>query len=258
MKNLCIKGASVFAFAFAAQSAFAAPVTITSTATSGPKILSTSVATISPAPIITGTLNVSRVNGRFPSITADGGAMASIGFSKNGITGATSFSAISFSMPVTSMTYEAADQSILGDTLQGGIKIVVEQNPSAIFMGGGELTIKDMRVDHATKTIYATLVGANGVGVRQNVPFWSYTAAIGNTTFPGGNVQTTLTPIRLTTDGLNAWAQSLGLTQDGKRSLMSINSSTTGFGSIVIPVNTAGTATPGTTTPPQDPSCKTP
>jgi hypothetical protein len=257
MKNLCIKGASVFAFAFAAQSAFAAPAVITTTATSGPKILSTSVATISPAPGIQGLLNLGRVNGLPPSITADGGATATVGYSKNKITGVTSISALSFSTPVTSMTYEAADQSILGDTLQGGIKIVIEQKPDGVFIRGGDLTIQDLRVDYATKTIYATLVGANGVGVQRNVPFWSYTAAVGNTTFPGGNIQTILTPIRLTTDGLNAWAQSLGFTQDGKKTITGPNNTATGFGTMTISVNTAGTATPPPP-PPQDPTCKTP
>jgi hypothetical protein len=257
MKNLCIKGASVFAFAFAAQLAFAAPVTITSTATSGPKILSTSVATISVAPYVQGALNFGRVNGRLPSITADGGATATVGQIKNKFTGATLFSALSFSMPVTSMTYEATDQSILGDTLQGGIKIVAEQNPSNFFILGGELTIQDLRVDYATKTIYVTVIGANGVGVQRNVPFWSYTAAIGNTTFPGGNVQTTLTPIRLTTDGLNTWLQSLGFDRTGRTSFNATNNAPTGFGTMTISVNTAGTATPPPP-PPQDPTCKTP
>lgn len=251
MKNLWIKGLSGFALAFVAQAALAVPVVITSTATTGPKIVAPSQAVITPASDLRGMLSTSRTNGRLPTITAFDGATASIGYVTNKVTGLTSFVALAFNAPIASMSYELADQAILGQTAQGSIRIVFEQNPSGIFIRGGELTIKDMRIDHSTKTVYATVIGANGVGTRQNVPFWTYTAATGHTTFPGGNIQTTLNPIRLTNDGLNAWSQSLGLTPDGRNSLTLINNSTTGFGNIAITVNT-------TVTPPEDPACKAP
>lgn len=252
MKNLWIKGLSGFALAFVAQAALAVPVVITSTATTGPKIVAPSQAVITPNSLIFGMFNVTRTSGRLlTTVTAEGGATASIGYVTISISGLTHYRTLSFNAPVTSLTYESSDQIIQGQTLQGSIKITSEQSPSQIFIRGGELTIKDMRIDHSTKTVYATVIGANGVGTRQNVPFWTYTAATGHTTFPGGNIQTTLNPIRLTNDGLNAWVQSLGLTLDGRNAMTSVNNSTTGFGNIAITVNT-------TVTPPEDPACKAP
>ena len=249
MKNLWIKGLSGFALAFVAQASLAVPVVITSTATTGPKIVAPSQAVITPSPTFVQMLNVIKTSGRLPNITATDGASASIGYSFNAVINVTKIIALSFSSPVTTMTYESTTQAILGEALQGGLKFAVEQNPSQVYARGGEVLLKDLRVDHGTKTVYATVVGTNGVGTRQNVPFWTYTEATGDTTFPGGKVETSLKPVRFTADGLNAWAQSLGLTQDGLTVLNIINNSTTGFGNIAITVNT-------TVPPPEDPACK--
>jgi hypothetical protein len=252
MKNLWIKGLSGFALAFVAQAALAVPVVITSTATTGPKILATSQIVVTPTPNVLALFNGARVNGHLISaFTAENGATTSTGYGTVAFSGLTYFRTISFNAPVASMTYESTNLTVLEQTVQGSIKITSEQSPSQIFIRGGELTIKDMRIDHNTKTVYATVIGANGVGTRQNVPFWTYTAATGHTTFPGGNIQTTLNPIRMTNDGLNAWVQSLGLTQDGRNVLTSTNNSTTGFGNIAITVNT-------TVPSPEDPACKAP
>lgn len=258
MKNILVKGLSGFALNFAVQVAFATPVVITSTATTGPKILTTSKAVFEPSPVFRGMLNVYKVvpaSGNLSSIEASDGATASIGYRYNPITRLTAVNSLSFSLPVTSLTYESVGQSIVGNTLQGDIKFLVPQNASNVWARGGDLTIKDMRVDHITKTIYATVVGGNGYGVRQNVPFFNYTEATGGTTFAGGNVQATLNPIRLTLDGANAWAQSLGLTVDGKKSLMVTLRPTETFGTFVITTNTVPTSTP---VPPDDPACKLP
>jgi hypothetical protein len=264
MKNLWIKGWSGLALTLAANAAFSTPVVITSTAATAPKILATSSAVFEASNLLRGTLNAFNVvpaRGNLSSIEASAGATASIGYRNNNITRVTTISALSFSMPVTSMTYESVGQAIVGNTLQGDIKIVVPQNVSNVFARGGELTIKDMRVDHITKTIYATVVGGNGYGVQQNVPFFNYTEAKGSTTFPGGNVQTTLGPIRLTLDGVNAWGQSLGLTNDGKRSLLLSSRPVDSYGAIntygtfVITTNTVPVSPPVT---PDDPACKLP
>lgn len=257
MKKLWIKGWSGLALTFAFQVAFSTPLVITSTTTTGPKILATSKAVFEPSPLFIGILNVYRPapGGVTPTIEASAGATASVGYRFNTVTRVTSISALSFSVPVTSLTYESVGQSLVGNTLQGDIKIVVPQNASNVWARGGDLTIKDMRVDHITKTIYATVVGGNGYGVQQNVPFFNYTEATGSTTFTGGNVQTTLNPVRLTLDGANAWAQSLGLTVDGKKSLMVTLRPTQTFGTFVVTTNTVPGSTP---VPPDDPACKLP
>lgn len=258
MKNLWIKRWSGLALTLAANAAFSTPVVITSTATTGPKILATSQAVFEPSPAARGTLNVYAVvpaRGNLSRIDASAGATASIGYKYNVVTGVTSLSALSFSFPVASLTYESVGQSIVGNTLQGEFKIVVPQNVSNVFARGGDLTVKDLRVDHLTKTIYATVLGGNGYGVQQNVPFFNYTEATGGTTFTGGNVQTTLNPVRLTVDAANAWAQSLGLTKDGKNSLLTTLRPTQTFGTFVITTNTVPGSTP---VPPDDPACKLP
>lgn len=83
------------------------------------------------------------------------------------------------------MAFELVGQAIGGNNLQGSIKFVVAPGTSSLFNRGGELTIQDMRVDHNTRTICATVIGANGHGTPQNVPSWNDSEATGNTTFPG-------------------------------------------------------------------------
>lgn len=76
MKNLWIKGLSGFALAFVAQASLAVPVVITSTATTGPKIVAPSQAVITSSPTFVQMLYVIKPNGRLPSVTATDGASA--------------------------------------------------------------------------------------------------------------------------------------------------------------------------------------
>jgi len=251
MKQLWIRGLSGLALAFTAHGAIATPVVITSTATSGPKILSTSQATIVPSSVTIGMINSLRVNSLPPTITADGGAIANIGYSTNPITKLTNIRTLSLTQPVTSLTFESADQQVTGNTLQGSFKVVVAANNSNVFSRGGEIAFKDVRIDTPTKTVYATVTGANGYGTRQNMPVWSYVEATGNLTFTGGNIATTLKVLRFTNDGINAWAQSLALNEPGFNSLRNANAGIDGFGNMTIAVNT-------TATPPEVPTCTAP
>jgi hypothetical protein len=237
MKNLLIKGVSGFALTFVAQAALAAPVTITDTATTGPKILATSRAVLTPSAAIRGTINAYRNGTALPVITSDLWGTATLGYVTHPVTKVNTIGILSFSGPVKSMTYEASNRAILSHQLQGSIKIVTPVNAGGFFAKGGEMAIQDMRVNHTTKTIHATVIGGNGYGTRTDVPVWTYGAVSGNATFPGDNIQTGLAPLRLTAEGVAAWAQSLGLTSTGQSSLNGINASTEGFGTMAITVD---------------------
>lgn len=254
MKNLLIKGVSGFALTFVAQAALAAPVTITDTATTGPKILATSRAVWTPSPSVIGTLNAYRRSSIAPiPLTAEGGASATIGLKTNVVTGVVHITDLSFNSPVKSLTFESTDQLIQTEALGGSIKISAPPVSSHVFALGGELIIKDMRVDQATKTIFATVTGANGFGTRTNIPLWTYVQVEGATKLSGSSIRSVLTPIRLTLDGINAWSQALGLKEIGTANLKAVNDGTRGFGDMTITVHTTGTPTQ-----PGDPACTVP
>jgi len=72
-------------------------VVITSTATTGPKIVAPSQAVITSSPTFVQMLYVIKPNGRLPSVTATDGASASIGYPFNAVINDTKIIALSFS-----------------------------------------------------------------------------------------------------------------------------------------------------------------
>lgn len=233
------------------QFAHASVITITRTSSNGQQISDSSMGVLIPSPHIRGTINVyKKPDGTHASLTGHDGSSATLGYQTNRITGIVSFRSIAFNSPVQAISYDESNGDIFSQNLSGTIKIA-SLNNSNVFINGGEISIKDMRIDHQTKTVYATVTGLNGYGTRANVPFWNYALITGDQKFSGGKMKSTLTQLRLTADGLNAWAQSLGLNLNGRQSLTAVNNDPPGFGDMIITVNPTGT-------PPVDPDCVAP
>jgi PEP-CTERM motif len=107
---------------------------------------------------------------------------------------------------------------------------------------GGTLTVTDLRADLTAKTVYATIIGANGVGTQTNVGLFTIngtpqydtngvftgydasSAIVGSTTLVApGTYTTTLHGLKITSTGYNLFVQSLGLLSLGKSALAGIN-----------------------------------
>jgi len=244
MKNILVQGLAGLAFTFVTLSAHATPIIVTAGATTGIQIVEPSYGYIKMSTTAVGMFNAFKING----MTASNGASVTLAQKTNTSTGVTSWANIAFNVPLQAITFDSDNKGLLSEDFRGSFKMVA--TPS-VFTTGGELTLSNLRVDYMTKTVYATVVGANGVGTRYNAALWSYDSVAGDLIFPGGNIQTTVSALRLTADGLNIWAQSLGYTNNGRLVLASTNQSAAGLGTLSTIVSTTGA-------PPTPPQCPAP
>lgn len=241
MKKILFQRLAHVAMSLSACGAFAAPVTVTSGSTTGIQIVEPSYGQIKISPTGIGMMNALKIR----DFSASNGASVTLAQRTHPVTGVTSWTSLAFNTSLQTFTFDDGSKALLNEAFKGSIKLVA---PSATYLTtGGELTISDLRVDFQTKTVYATVIGANGVGSRVNVALWGYSSISGNQAYPGGNIQTTLSPLQLTADGFNIWAQSLGYTHNGRVSLNSVNQQPTGFGSLTVTVSTNGTLPPPVT-----------
>lgn len=161
--------------------------------------------------------------------------------------GAVKYVSASAAAPVTALTFSVDESSV---TLQrvatngGSLQTTVK---NAATHGSGSLSISDLQVDLTTKTIYADIVGANGVGTLNDYALWTYNTISGPTTFaldpmagPGVSLSAanTLSGLFLVkaTDIDNIFVKALNLNNIGRSGINSVNNrmatNTEGFGSI--------------------------
>lgn len=108
---------------------------------------------------------------------------------------------------------------------------------------GGSLTLTDLDVDLVSKKVFATVVGANGVGTLTHIAVWNIASVAGSTTVdttPGGTAvsQLQVSGLSLTTGALDTIAKSLGLLNIGKIAVSSVSD----FGSLAITLNSVPVA----------------
>lgn len=97
---------------------------------------------------------------------------------------------------------------------------------------GGSITVTDLDVDLQSKTIYARIIGGNGIGQIDHLALWRYSSLTGST-YPGSgsaSASATISGLTITTEGYNAFFQSLGLYQLGRAALVGV----TDYGSVSI------------------------
>lgn len=134
--------------------------------------------------------------------------------------------AASVMAPISTLTYDNVSKAVLGIGTVGGVTLTAPVRRSV--SSGGQLTVTDLNADLSTRTIYADIIGGNGVGTLSHLALWHIASITGGPALSGGGSLTTLSGLSLSSEGLNAFTQSLGLLTLGKSALMGV----TDFGTI--------------------------
>lgn len=132
------------------------------------------------------------------------------------------YASVSASAPGTAITFNDTSRQVLGVATSGGLTMTAPIVKSV--SSGGSLTVTDLSADLTTKTIFATIIGANGVGTVNNFALWKYETLTGGTTIQGaGTYNNTISGLSITADGQAKFAQSLGLLSLGRAALNGIS-----------------------------------
>jgi len=121
--------------------------------------------------------------------------------------------------PITSLDINAMNVTAVSTT--GGMTMTAPVVKSV--SSGGSLTVTDLSADLSTKTIYATIIGGNGVGTLTHFALWNYASLAGGTAVQGaGTYNNSISGLSLTANGSSVFSQSLGLLNLGKAALAGI------------------------------------
>lgn len=132
------------------------------------------------------------------------------------------YSQVSASAPITALTIDSSSYAVLGAATTGGATQTAPVLKSV--SSGGSLTVTDLSADLSAKTIYATIIGGNGVGTLTNFALWNFATITGGTTIAGpGTYNNTIGGLTLTTDGFTKFSQALGLLSLGKSAMQGIS-----------------------------------
>ena len=145
-----------------------------------------------------------------------GGATANITRDASG-----AYTSLAVSAEGTSLTIDTATRDVIGLTTTGGATLTA----TAIngVSSGGFLTISDIAFNVPTKTVFATVIGGNGVGTVSNVALWQAASLTGGTTVEGpGIYENSITGLSITTQGFDLFKQALGLQFLGLAALGSV------------------------------------
>jgi len=167
-------------------------------------------------------------------------AAGSVAFNADG-----TYASASAAAPITSLTLDSVTGQVLSAQTAGGLTQTA--TTKAGVTTGGSLTVTNLNVDLANKTVYATIIGGNGVGTLNNFALWTLvgtptydsqgnllsndptTAIVGPTTVNGaGTYNNTFNGLSITTAGFNTFVQALGLLKNGKLALAGVDN----FGTI--------------------------
>jgi hypothetical protein len=131
------------------------------------------------------------------------------------------FTNISATAPMQTLSLDDTSLQVLGVGTKGGLTMTAPVLKSV--SSGGSMTVTDITADLTTKTIYATIIGANGVGTLTNFALWNFATLTGPTKYAGpGQYVDDISGLSLTSQGLSVFSQSLGLLTLGKSALNGI------------------------------------
>jgi len=159
------------------------------------------------------------------------------------------YKTVTAAAPVTSLNASFNGTSLAVNTVGtagGALQTAVDDGFTTT---GGSLAITNLKVDLNAKKVFATLVGANGVGTINNLDLWDIATVSGATSFTvpaGGGVLTstnTLSGLKINANAFSLFSQALGLTAAGNNALATV----TDFGSISSSISL--TATPAVPEP---------
>jgi hypothetical protein len=175
--------------------------------------------------------------------------------------GAVKYVSASAAAPVTALTFgfDGTTFDVRGVGTHGGSLQTTAKNSAT--NGTGSLSISDLRVDLATKTIYADIEGANGVGIKNDYALWTYDAISGPVSFTLDplsaapvNLSSTNTLSGLflvkATDIDDIFVKALNLNNTGRSGINAVNNrtatNTAGFGSITSTISVSAVPEPST------------
>lgn len=209
----------------AAHAASAATVTITlgSTVYKGHTLSGSETLTLSPDALsVLDVLGISSTS----QVSAYGGSTVSASWDP----ASTFLMDISTQTPLVSTTVDGTTDEMQSIAGKGGLTLLVSARSQPPVSSGGSLTITDLDVDLTTKTVYATLIGANGVGTLTHIALWNLDTTLGPTSLAalsapdgGGTLNLTAQGLHLTANGYNQIVAALGLRSLGKAALSSIS-----------------------------------
>ena len=145
-----------------------------------------------------------------------GGATANIVRDTDG-----AYVSLSVTAEGTSLSIDTVTREVVGLTTTGGATLTA--SPLRGVSSGGFLTISDIAFNVPTKTVFATVIGGNGVGTVSNVALWQAASLTGGTTVEGpGIYENSITGLSITTQGFDLFKQALGLQFLGLAALGSV------------------------------------
>jgi hypothetical protein len=117
---------------------------------------------------------------------------------------------ISASAPLTMLALDDTSLDVLRLGAKGGLTLTRSALKSVT--SGGSLTVTDITADLSTKTIYATIIGSNGVGTIDNFALWTFATVNGQTVYTSpGRYESDISGLTLTGDGSTKFSQALGM-----------------------------------------------
>jgi len=162
------------------------------------------------------------------SVAAYGAAQSAVTKDSDGF-----YTSVSASAPMTTVTYAPANFEIFGMGTSGGLTMTAPVLKSV--SSGGALTVTDLRADLSAQTIYATVIGGNGVGTLSDMALWHFSGLSSQRYLRHQTLDTSIsglsiaiTGLSITQQGFNTFTQSLGLLTLGKAALSGV----TDFGTI--------------------------
>ena len=147
------------------------------------------------------------------------------------------YTSIQVSAPMATLSLDTDTLEVVGVGTKGGLTLTAPVVKSV--SSGGSLTVTDIKADLSSKTIFATIIGANGVGTVNNMALWHFS---GLSSQSGGPVTATITGLSITPQGLDAFSKSLGLQSLGWATVNGV----TDFGTIttILAANVLDTPPP--------------
>jgi len=189
--------------------------------------------TLSFSPALLGALNAAAIN-----VTQIDPALLTI---EGTLLEPTGYQSIKAAAPVTSLSgsFDGTTVTITEVATAGGA--AQQSFDDGFLIGDGALEIKNLRVDLGAKIVYATLVGANGLGTKDNVALWTISNISGPTSFTAVEGPITsvneLTGLVITSEAFGYFIQGLGVLDGGLETLQSI----TDYGSITSTITVTAT-----------------
>lgn len=152
------------------------------------------------------------------------------------------YTEVSASAPITSVVVDSTTHNLLSIATAGGAT-----QTSPVLKGistGGSLTVGDLNVDLANKKVFATIIGANGVGTLSNFYLWDIINPVTTESFIAGTNRTlsTISGLQITTAGFTAFSTALGLQSLGKGALATVSD----FGTITTTMTVTPVPEPST------------